>query len=182
MHYFDSIEDIRTALKYRLDKELFTDSRFGKTIQIIDASFSATEPEIVYGANFMQDDETYYKNVYEPIANPQIERAIALLKSDINTRQAIITLSDRHSYYTNNYLCTSSMQAIVDTAENKLYYIVTMRSQDISHFKNDLIWQKQQAAKILNSVNKYYDIDLQLQIDYHCNSLHIYSADFDKIK
>ena len=108
---------------------------------------------------------------YQWQRNDQIGYVIDLLKREMHTRQACISIYDgkEHDKYTNDTPCTYAVQ--FTNVENRLNMCVTMRSNDLWYgFCND----QYQFSKLLELVCKETGLDMGSY--YHfAHNLHIYS-------
>jgi len=108
---------------------------------------------------------------YQWQRNDQIGYVVDLLKREMHTRQACISIYDgkEHDKYTNDTPCTYAIQ--FTNVENRLNMCVTMRSNDLWYgFCND----QYQFSKLLELVCKRTGLDMGSY--YHfAHNLHIYS-------
>ena len=95
----------------------------------------------------------WYKEVYEPISEPQIDGVVAKLKNDKFSRQAQINMSDHNEVYnpTHICICTTSMTYYIEN--DRVNVSVCMRSNDAKTFPNDVVWQKHTLNKICERLN-----------------------------
>ena len=93
----------------------------------------------------------WYKEVYEPVSEPQIDGVVAKLKQNKFSRQAQITMSDHVEIFNPTYICTTSMTYYVEN--DKVNVSVCMRSNDVKRFPNDVAWQQHTLNKICNKLN-----------------------------
>lgn len=93
----------------------------------------------------------WYKEVYEPVSEPQIDGVVAKLKSNKLSRQAQITMSDHVEVYNPTHICTTSMTYYIEN--NKVNVSVCMRSNDTKRFPNDVAWQQHTLNKICKKLN-----------------------------
>jgi len=101
------------------------------------------------------------------------------LKSDNDSRQAIININNTHhksNYETKDFPCTIYCQVFI--RNNKLYWITNMRSNDIYYgFRNDLYTftelQKRLAKELGIECGEYIHI---------AGSMHLYESEFEKVK
>ena len=92
----------------------------------------------------------WYKEVYEPISEPQINGVVNKLKYNKFNRQAQITMSDHVEVYNPTHICTTSMTYYIEN--DKVNVSVCMRSNDAKRFPNDVDWQKHTLNKICNKL------------------------------
>ena len=88
----------------------------------------------------------WYKEVYEPVSEPQIDGVVAKLKNNKLSRQAQITMSDHVEVYNPTHICTTSMTYYIEN--DKVNVSVCMRSNDAKRFPNDVAWQQHTLNKI----------------------------------
>ena len=93
----------------------------------------------------------WYKEVYEPVSEPQINGVVAKLKHNKFSRQAQITMSDHVEVYNPTHICTTSMTYYIDN--DRVNVSVCMRSNDVKRFPNDVAWQKHTLNKICERLN-----------------------------
>ena len=108
----------------------------------------------------------------------QWEWAKNKLREDSDSRQALMNIN---SYFdkekpTKDFPCTIGIQAFI--RENKLHWVVLMRSNDIfKGFRNDMYCftelQKRMAEELKVEVGDYH---------HFASSMHLYEQDFDKAK
>ena len=101
----------------------------------------------------------------------QLDRVVAMLKDNPNTRQAAISIYDakEHSTYGNDTPCTYAIQFTI--VNNRLDMCVTMRSNDLWYgFCND----QYQFSKLQEMVSKRLNIDTGVY--YHfAHNMHLYN-------
>lgn len=93
----------------------------------------------------------WYKEVYEPVSEPQINGVIAKLTYNKFSRQAQITMSDHVEVYNPTHICTTSMTYYIEN--DKVNVSVCMRSNDAKRFPNDVAWQQHTLNKICKKLN-----------------------------
>lgn len=93
----------------------------------------------------------WYKEVYEPVSEPQINGVVAKLKHNKFSRQAQITMSDHVEVYNPTHICTTSMTYYIEN--NRVNVSVCMRSNDVKRFPNDVAWQQHTLNKICERLN-----------------------------
>ena len=93
----------------------------------------------------------WYKEVYEPVSEPQIDGVVAKLKKNKFSRQAQITMSDHVEIFNPTYICTTSMTYYIEN--DKVNVSVCMRSNDVKRFPNDVAWQQHTLNKICKKLN-----------------------------
>lgn len=113
----------------------------------------------------------WYKEVYEPVSEPQIDGVVAKLKHDKFSRQAQITMSDHIEVYNPTHICTTSMTYYIEN--DKVNVSVCMRSNDAKRFPNDVAWQKHTLNKICEK------LDMQPgKIFWFAVSFHVYEDEW----
>lgn len=113
----------------------------------------------------------WYKEVYEPVSEPQIDGVVAKLKHDKFSRQAQITMSDHVEVYNHTHICTTSMTYYIEN--DKVNVSVCMRSNDAKRFPNDVAWQKHTLNKICEK------LDMQPgKIFWFAVSFHVYDNEW----
>lgn len=113
----------------------------------------------------------WYKEVYEPVSEPQINGVVAKLKNNKLSRQAQITMSDHVEVYNPTHICTTSMTYYVEN--DKVNVSVCMRSNDAKRFPNDVAWQQHTLNKICK------ELDMQPgKIFWFAVSFHVYDNDW----
>lgn len=93
----------------------------------------------------------WYKKVYEPVSEPQIDGVVSKLKHNKFSRQAQITMSDHIEVYNTTHICTTSMTYYIEN--DKVNVSVCMRSNDAKRFPNDVVWQQHTLNKICERLN-----------------------------
>lgn len=93
----------------------------------------------------------WYKEVYEPVSEPQINGVVAKLKNNRLSRQAQITMSDHIEVYNPTHICTTSMTYYIEN--DRVNVSVCMRSNDAKRFPNDVAWQQYTLNKICEKLN-----------------------------
>jgi len=80
-----------------------------------------------------------------------------------------------------DFICTFATQQFI--RDNKLYYIVMMRSQDaIYGFFNDFYWHGIVYERLFNKLKEHYT-DLEIgTIIWIANSFHVYERHFDMLR
>ena len=120
----------------------------------------------------VENGEQYKNCVLELIKNPESRRAIM-----IYTRPSMHT--DYCKNNMNDFICTNTVQCFI--RNNRLIYIVSMRSNDIIYgFFNDFVWHCHVYDKLLKDIQKFYpDITSSDDgIHWNASSLHIYEKHF----
>lgn len=92
----------------------------------------------------------WYKEVYEPVSEPQINGVVTKLKYNKFSRQAQITMSDHVEVYNPTHICTTSMTYYIEN--DRVNVSVCMRSNDAKRFPNDVAWQQYTLNKICNKL------------------------------
>lgn len=92
----------------------------------------------------------WYKEVYEPVSEPQINGVVNKLKHNKFSRQAQITMSDHVEVYNPTHICTTSMTYYIEN--DKVNVSVCMRSNDAKRFPNDVAWQQHTLNKICDKL------------------------------
>lgn len=128
-------------------------------------------------------DSKYMQVGTDTFAKCQYNYAIIELLRDNNSRRAtmIYTRPNMHSdcskYGRSDFMCTNTVQLLI--RDNKLTYIVNMRSNDvIMGYRNDWAWHDYVQKLAVTSLNRY---DLKLEagpIIWHADSLHVYDKQF----
>ena len=113
---------------------------------------------------------------YQWQRNDQIGYVVDLLKREMNTRQATISIYDgkEHDKYANDTPCTYAVQFTI--VDNRLNMCVTMRSNDLWYgFSND----QYQFSKLLELVCARTNLGMGTY--YHfAHNLHIYTDKLNK--
>ena len=102
----------------------------------------------------------------------QFNENIWKLKNDKYSRQAILYLGNKD----NNTICTINMQMLISN-NNKLNWIVNMRSNNVIKYTTDYIWQN----KIFSKACKLLNIEPGI-IYWNAGSMHVYEEDFNLFK
>ena len=153
--------------KYIKDNALYNENG---TYEIRNLLFEVDVPYII---SYLDEGVglDWYKEVYEPVSNQQLQGVIDKLKKDKLSRQAQITMSDHVEVYNPTYICTTSMTYYIEN--NRLNVTVNMRSNDAKRFPNDVAWQKKIqkyiASKLGVGVGKIY---------WFAVSFHVYKNDW----
>lgn len=162
--FISLIEDKST---YRYDKK--TKQNF---VEIQNCHFIADSEYIVEHNKIIYDDEWYIDH-YEPkLTLEQFNENIWKLKNDKYSRQAILYLGNKD----NNTICTINMQMLISN-NNKLNWIVNMRSNNVIKYTTDYIWQN----KIFSKACKLLNIEPGI-IYWNAGSMHVYEEDFNLFK
>lgn len=113
----------------------------------------------------------WYKEVYEPVSEPQIDGVVTKLKNNRLSRQAQITMSDHVEIFNPTYICTTSMTYYIEN--DKVNVSVCMRSNDAKRFPNDVAWQQHTLNKICK------ELDMQPgKIFWFAVSFHVYENEW----
>ena len=113
----------------------------------------------------------WYKEVYEPVSEPQINAVITKLKNNKSSRQAQITMADHNEIFNPSYICTTSMTYYIEN--DKVNVSVCMRSNDVKRFPNDVVWQQHTLKKICKKLNM-----LPGKIFWYAVSMHVYDEEW----
>jgi hypothetical protein len=110
------------------------------------------------------------------------EWCVDALKSDKDTRQAILRFSLPEHFYLGNKDMTCTLDGNFHIRDNKLMFRVHMRSNDLTlGLAYDLPWFISLMEDMLDELSSTYK-DLEIGIYTHIvDSLHIYEKDIDKI-
>ena len=111
------------------------------------------EVDVPYIISYLNEgiELDWYKEVYEPVSEPQIDGVVAKLKQNKFSRQAQITMSDHVEIFNPTYICTTSMTYYIEN--DKVNVSVCMRSNDVKRFPNDVAWQQHTLNKICKKLN-----------------------------
>ena len=163
-----------TNNEFKFDKR--TNQKF---IEIINANFIADSQWIVYHNHITPPTLQWYEDFYMPLVGDQVDKVVNLIKNDYDTRQAYIGMIVPKRYHEGDMTCTIGMQAIYRSKDNKLDYIVYMRSNNVCQFTQDYKWQLSIYKKILNKLNETLDKKIEFgNMYWNVGSLHIYEEDF----
>ena len=81
----------------------------------------------------------------------------------------------------NDFICTNNVQVFI--RNNKLVYIVNMRSNDVVFgYKNDLYWHKFVYNSLMFNLTQFYPELESTNILWNAGSLHVYERHFDLVK
>ena len=113
----------------------------------------------------------------------QYEHCIQKLISNKNSRQAQIIYSrpsmqiDWNKNGMRDYMCTMYTQHYI--RNNRLMYFVKQRSCDaVFGYPNDLAWHQYVYNKMYSELIQHYPDLIKSNIEYTCDSLHVYPAFF----
>jgi thymidylate synthase len=116
--------------------------------------------------------------INHPDNNSQLEKVIAELKKNPESRRAIIIYtrpSMWNDYNVNgrsDFMCTNAVQYLI--RDNQCHAVVQMRSNDaIIGYRNDKAWQQHVLNRVASEL-KYVPGDIYWQV----GSLHLYERDF----
>jgi thymidylate synthase len=106
----------------------------------------------------------------------QLQNVLEVLKNDINSRRAILNISDPqlNKFTTKDLQCTIAIQFLV--RNNKLNMTVYMRS-------NDIVYGLPYDSIYFMSIQDYLANKLNIKIGsyvHHATSMHLYKKDIDK--
>lgn len=140
-----------------------------KRAKIWSKMYDPNDPEKIVRSNYG----------YQWKRNDQLNKVIDLLREDVYTRRAVITIYDGKEIDTYKYdtPCTTSITFYVRPSQKDILNMsVKMRSNHLTlGFCNDQYFfsnlQKMVASECGLSVGYYY---------HHADNLHLYSYDFDK--
>lgn len=120
--------------------------------------------------------------IWSPINGEQYKHCYEQLKSDRNSRRAIMIYTRPEMQYDYNtdgrsdFMCTNTVQYLVRNGE--LYAIVSMRSNDVVYgYKNDYAWQ----AYVQQSLAADLGVEVG-PIIWNVGSLHVYERHFGLVK
>lgn len=106
----------------------------------------------------------------------QLQNVLEVLKNDINSRRAILNISDPqlNKLITKDLQCTIAIHFLV--RNNKLNMTVYMRS-------NDIVYGLPYDSIYFMSIQNYLATELNIEIGsyvHHATSMHLYKKDIDK--
>ncbi len=115
----------------------------------------------------------------------QYNNALKALKSNYNTRNAIMIYTRPRIHYDYNidgmhdFICTNTVSYFI--RDGYLHCVVNMRSNDaVFGYKNDRYWQEYVLKKMLKDLN---DDTIKLgKIFWNASSLHVYERHFNIVK
>lgn len=163
-----------TNNEFKFDKR--TNQKF---IEIINANFIANSQWIVYHNHITPPTLQWYEDFYMPLVGDQVDKVVNLIKNDYDTRQAYIGMIVPKRYHEGDMTCTIGMQAIYRSKDNKLDYIVYMRSNNVCQFTQDYKWQLSIWLDIIHKLEQELNHEINLGTMYwNVGSLHIYEEDF----
>jgi len=120
--------------------------------------------------------------IYSAENGNQYTNVVEELKSNPNSRRAIMIYTRPHMHYDynflgmNDFMCTNTVQYLI--RNNKIYSIVNMRSNDVVYgYKNDRAWQEY----VLTQLSKELNIETG-DIVWNVGSLHVYERHFQLVK
>lgn len=175
-------QDIKNIFRQKLaNNEFKFDKRTNqKFIEITNASFIAKSEYIVYHNHITPPSMQWYEDNYMPLVDNQIDEIVDIIKKDPDTRQAYIVMIDPKKFRSGDKICTIGMQAIYQKDENKLDYIVYMRSNNACEFTQDYSWQFFIWCEIANKLGTVINKEINLgNMYWNAGSLHIYEEDFE---
>jgi thymidylate synthase len=121
--------------------------------------------------------------IYSKENGDQFKNAVRELRRNKDSRRAtmIYTRPGMHTEYNINgmsdFICTNAVQ--VEIRDNKLYYLVQMRSNDaVFGYKNDLYWHKSVQQQLLDELKKDYKTLELGDIYWNSSSLHVYDRHY----
>lgn len=133
-------------------------------------------------------DEQGYVNsnygwcIYSAENGNQFINVVEELKSNPNSRRAIMIYTRPHMHYDynflgmNDFMCTNTVQYLI--RNNKIYSIVNMRSNDVVYgYKNDRAWQEY----VLKQLSEELKVETG-DIIWNVGSLHVYERHFHLVK
>lgn len=175
--------DILYQLKSKLDNKDFRITKNGiKTVELQDVHFECDKTYIIPNLNCGLD-LSWYSEFYEPLLfdkkyGDQFNNCINTLINEPTSRQAVLQMIDRNVYNEDGFICTFNMQCFLN--DNKLVYIVNMRSNDVARYPLDLLWQTKIQKMIANTLSeKLCKRIATSNIRWNAGSLHIYEKDFE---
>lgn len=120
--------------------------------------------------------------IYSAENGNQFINVVEELKSNPNSRRAIMIYTRPHMHYDynflgmNDFMCTNTVQYLI--RNDKIYSIVNMRSNDVVYgYKNDRAWQEY----VLTQLSKELNIETG-DIVWNVGSLHVYERHFQLVK
>ncbi len=126
-------------------------------------------------------NSAYGYTVFKKDGKSQFEYAYNCLLEDKHSRKAIMYLSgDYNQYKSKDNICTSTIQFLI--RDDKLYTVVTMRSNDIWFgFTYDVAFFTLLQEIMLLKLQKTYDIKMGEYV-HHAGSMHVYKKDYKKLR
>jgi len=120
--------------------------------------------------------------VYSGENGNQYENVFKELRTNPNSRRAIMIYTRPHMHYDynflgmNDFMCTNTVQYLI--RDDKLHVLVNMRSNDVIYgYKNDFAWQQYVALELCD------ELGIQLgDIVWNVGSLHVYERHFELVK
>lgn len=117
----------------------------------------------------------------------QYKKSIQRLFEDKNSRQSLMiyTRPEIHDEFQlfgmKDFICTNTVQLLI--RNNKLYYIVSMRSNDaVFGYKNDKAWHGYVFDKALIDLRRNYPELKKGLMYWNATSLHVYARHFHLIE
>lgn len=122
--------------------------------------------------------------IYSPQNFLQYENCLKTLIKDLHTRQAVMIYTRPSMQYEHNmngmhdFMCTFSSQVFIN--ENKLDYIVNMRSNDaIFGYNSDYLFHKYVQEKMCKDLTEKLEYEIiPGDIIWNAGSLHVYERHF----
>ena len=164
------IELIQDKTNYRYDK--FSNQYF---VEIQDCHFIA-DSEYIIKHNKIIYDNSWYINNYDPVLTyNQFLKAVNNLVYDKYSRKSFMYMGDKQE----NDICTTGMQMIMKN-ENKLNWIVNMRSNNIIKYTTDYHWQMSWFDHACFMLSKRIGRQiLKGTLYWNACSMHVYEEDFE---
>jgi thymidylate synthase len=169
----------RDSLPTGVGRKLNAAVGVAEALQLI-GGFSRPDLMKVISPNFAQFlDDGHFHGAYGPRVRPQLEDVVRKLKSDADSRQAIVTIWDPakdNELGLHDYPCTLSLHFMLRNDRLELH--VTMRSNDVWW---GLAYDAFQFTQLQCTLAHVLDVEPGAYA-HHANSLHVYERDFDDIE
>jgi thymidylate synthase/deoxycytidylate deaminase len=145
-----------------------------------------------YGKLWNDLDETglvnsnYGERIFEDrdlLGQSRFDYALAQLVNNKESKNAVIMMRDKADRIaTKDRCCTLALQ--FNIREDRMSLDVTMRSSDFwMGLPYDVFWYSFVLQRMIYAYNKATNSEIQLgNLNYNCNSLHVYSKHWDKIQ
>jgi thymidylate synthase len=134
-------------------------------------------PEIDKIQSPYSDNQLTLAGAYGPPYKQQLEYIVRTLNSDLNSRQAVMTIWKRDPFPSKDIPCTVALQFIV--REGHINCIVTMRSSDVGMgLPYDMLTFACMAAEVAANLNEPVELG---SCYITAGSRHIYHDQFDKL-
>lgn len=122
------------------------------------------------------DDGITFAGAYGPRLQDQWSWLLETLRSDRDTRQAVVTIWDRRPARSKDIPCTLGLQVLL--RENKLHGVFTMRSQDLYL---GYCYDIYNFGQILNGLAGAMGVETG-SLTLNTGSSHIYEPNFEKVR